>query len=276
VSSQRARQTAARLPASGTDRLAIQIAPRTLPCGTFWQAGSVADAGFDEIRELTKAAGHMRSPPIGITGLLPSLTLHARYRESAGLGAKCAELVESIGDPKIMIGMLYGLMYAKLQAGEVVEAPRLAQRVIDLAKAHPRKSKPIVGAPLEPATAGRSATRCFLGVAGWQDEFDNAWTLSPDAPAHRDIAEALRMAQRSAGDPTAIDISRAVLDGYFQAGEMILRGPAATVLRILAAALTHPGFVLHDIRVPRLRPLLARQDGDEDDYRDSRRRCRKG
>ena len=114
-------------------------------------------------------------------------------------------------------------MYAKLQAGELVEALRLAQRVIEVAKAHPRKSEPIVGAPLALAKAGRGATRCFLGIAGWQDDFDNAiamarmfdatafaiaaWfkfgtithgTLLPDSAALRDTVQAVR----SAGDFT--------------------------------------------------------------------------
>ena len=157
--------------------------------------------------------------------LRPSLPFHARYRESARLGAECAELIESIGDPKITIDLLCSPMYAKLQASELVEALRLAQRVIELAKAHPRKSEPIVGAPLALAKAGRGATRCFLGIAGWQDDFDNAiamarmfdatafaiaaWfkfgtithgTLLPDSAALRDTVQAF--AVRSAGDFT--------------------------------------------------------------------------
>jgi adenylate cyclase len=383
VSWQRARQVADRLSAAEPDRPAMRIAARTVLCGTSWQAGgSVPDAGFGELRDLTTAAGDKRSLAIAMAGLLPSLTFHARYRESARLGAECADLIESIGDPKITIGLLYGPMYAKLQAGEVVEALRLAQRVIDLARDHPRRDERIVGSPLALATAGRGAARCFLGIPGWQDDFDNAiamarafdattfviavWfkygtithgTLLPDSAALRDTAEALRTAERSAGDFTvalarmtrglvlinrdgpenglgfellaaardaavherltwtalpiidtqvakekartgdldaAIDMSQAVLDDQFATGVMLWRGPAATVLvesllrrgaggdrrkargaiKRLAAVPTDPGLVLHDIPVLRLRALLARDDGDDDGYRESLRRYR--
>jgi adenylate cyclase len=224
----RARQVADRLASDDADRLAMRIAPRTLLCGSAWQTGgSVADAGFDELRELTTAAGDKRSLAIGMAGLLPSLTFHAHYHESSRLASECAGLIEEIGDPKITIGLLYGPMYAKLQAGEVVEALRLAQRVIDPARLHPRRDTPIVGSPLALATAGRGAARCFLGIPGWRDDFDNAITMArafgattfaiaiwfkystltlgallPDSAALRDTAEALRMAERSADDFT--------------------------------------------------------------------------
>ena len=47
-----------------------------------------------------------------MAGLLPSLKFDARCRESARLGAECAELIESIGDPKITIDLICGPMYA--------------------------------------------------------------------------------------------------------------------------------------------------------------------
>jgi adenylate cyclase len=78
-----------------------------------------------------------------------------------------------------------------------------------------------------------------------------------------------------------------VLDEQFNTGDMISRGPAATVLiesllrraserdrktaqdviDRLAAAPTEPGFVLHEIPLLRLRAMLARADGDEATYR---------
>ena len=43
-------------PPTDPDRTSMQIAPRTLLCGTVWRAGgSVADTGFDELRELCTA-----------------------------------------------------------------------------------------------------------------------------------------------------------------------------------------------------------------------------
>jgi adenylate cyclase len=86
----------------------------------------------------------------------------------------------------------------------------------------------------------------------------------------------------------AIDLSRAVVDDEFNTGEMIWRGPAASVLAEtllrrdavgdrqeaqvvidrLAAVRTDPGFLLYEIPLLRLRALLARVHGDEVTYRE--------
>ncbi|MBV9640645.1 MAG: AAA family ATPase [Mycobacteriaceae bacterium] len=383
VSWQRARQVADRLPADAPERVSMRIAPRTLLCGTSWQVGgSVADTGFDELRELATVAQDGRSLAVGMAGLLTSLNFHARYRESSQLASECASLIESLGDPAIAVRLLYGPMYAKLQAGAVLEALRLAQRVIDLADADPRNGGPIVGSPLALAIAGRAAAKCFLGIAGWKKDFDDAiararaldattcviaiWfkygtithgAVAPDAAALRDTAEALRMAERSADDFTlalarltrglvlihrqgpehglgfellagarqtavqerftwtalpiidselakekarvgdldaAIKMARAVIESQFDTGEMIWRGPSATVLvesllrrghdgdrreaqaviDRLATVPTDPGFVLHDIPLLRLRAMLAQDCGDAEGFRDYFRRYR--
>lgn len=57
MSWQRARDVADQLPADDPDRAALRVAPRTLlSMSTFRAGGSVADAGFDELRELAIAA----------------------------------------------------------------------------------------------------------------------------------------------------------------------------------------------------------------------------
>ena len=86
----------------------------------------------------------------------------------------------------------------------------------------------------------------------------------------------------------AINLSRAVVDDEFNTGEMIWRGPAASVLAEallrrdavgdrqeaqevidrLAAVQTDPGFLLYEIPLLRLRALLARVHGDEVTYRE--------
>jgi adenylate cyclase len=86
----------------------------------------------------------------------------------------------------------------------------------------------------------------------------------------------------------AIEVLPAVVNDQFDTGEMIWRGPTATVLvesllrrgadgdrdeaqavtNRLAGVPTDPGFVLHDIPLLRLRALLAREYGDEHAYRD--------
>ncbi len=81
-----ARQMADRLPADDPNRLAMRIAPRTLLCGNSWRiGGTVADTGFDELRELTGAAGDKVSLAIGMTGWITALTFNDRIAESAVL-----------------------------------------------------------------------------------------------------------------------------------------------------------------------------------------------
>ena len=56
----------------------MRIAPRTLLCGTTWRVGgSLADTGFDELRDLCTAAGDQLSLAIGMTGLVMAHDFHA-------------------------------------------------------------------------------------------------------------------------------------------------------------------------------------------------------
>ena len=69
MSWQRARQVADQLPADDPQRLSMRIAPRTLMCGSAWRTGgTVADTGFDELRDLTAAADDKVSLAIGMSG----------------------------------------------------------------------------------------------------------------------------------------------------------------------------------------------------------------
>jgi adenylate cyclase len=377
VSWQRAREVADRLPAADPDRMSMQIAPLTLLCGSAWHiGGSVADAGFEELRKLTTAVHDRLSLAIGMAGLVALLSFHARYHESSQLASECVDLIESIGDPNMTVALFYGPSYAKFQAGELVEYLRLIQRVIDLAADDPTKGNLIIGSPLALAIAGRGAVKCYLGIPGWLDDFDSAiamarpfdattrviaaWfkygsisngTLLPDSVALQETAEVLQVAEQTADDFTlalarltrglvlvhrdsvdrgagfellakareiavrerftltalpiidtqtakekartgdldgAINLSRAVVDDEFNRGEMIWRGPAASVLAEsllrrdavgdrqeaqavidrLAAVQTDPGFLLYEIPLLRLRALLARVHGDEVTYRE--------
>ncbi len=99
--------------------------------------------------------------------------------------------------------------------------------------------------------------------------------------------ELARERARSGDLGGAIDLATTVLAEQFDTGEMILRGPATTVLveallsrgsgtdigraqraiHGLAAVPTEPGFVLHELALLRLRALLVRAHGDEPGYR---------
>ena len=240
ISWQRARQVADRLPADDPDGASMGIAPRTLVCGSTWRVGgSVADTGFDELRELTTAAGDHVSLAIAMAGLLMTQTLHHQYRESSRLASEQAELLESIGDPTMTVGLLYGANFAKLEAGEAVEAMQLAQRVIDLAAGDPCKGNLLVGSPLALALAICGLARCSLGHPGWSDDVHQAvrtaravdstsevmvtaysysfaitnGAILPDATAMRDTAAALQTAEQSGDDVTLVlaQIARGII-----------------------------------------------------------------
>jgi adenylate cyclase len=224
---QRARQVADRLPGDAPDRTSMQIAPRNLLCGTFWRVGgSLADTGFDELRDLCTSADDKVSLAIGMTGFVMALTFHNRFRQAAQVASEQSDLLESIGDPTLTVALLFAAIYAKCQAGEMIEALRLADRLIDLADGDATKGNLIFGSPLSTAIAMRGHVRMCLGIRGWQDDaatsiamaapldptsyvFALLWkyvasipfgALPPDATATRETAEALRIAESSSDD----------------------------------------------------------------------------
>ncbi len=224
---QRARQVADRLPADAPDRAAMQIAPRNLLCGTLWRTGgSIADTGFDELRDLCTAADDKVSLAIGLTGYIMALTFHNRFREAARVASEQSELLESIGDSTLTVALLFAAIYAKCQAGEMIEAQRLSDRLIVLADGDPTKGDLIFGSPLSTAIAMRGHVKMCLGMTGWLDDaatsiamaapldatsyvFALLWkyvasipfgALPADETAMRETAEALRIAESSSDD----------------------------------------------------------------------------
>ncbi|CAM4393840.1 adenylate/guanylate cyclase domain-containing protein [Mycobacterium senriense] len=224
---QRARQVADRLPTDVPDRASLQIAPRNLLCGTLWRTGgSVADTGFDELRDLCTAADDKVSLAIGMTGFIMALTFHNRFREAAQVASEQSALLESIGDPTLTVALLFAAIYAKCEAGEMIEALRLSDRLIELADGDPTKGNLIFGSPLSTAIAMRGHIKMCLGIPGWLDDaatsiamavpldptsyvFALLWkyvasiplgALPPDETAMRETAEALRIAESSSDD----------------------------------------------------------------------------
>jgi adenylate cyclase len=236
---ERARAVADRLPADDPGRPSMRIAPRTLLCfNTARFAGSIADTGFDELRDLCSAAGDTVSLAIGMSGLMSTLVFHNRYREAARLAMDCNRLVASIADPAL--ALILGPCNAIVQAGQAAETLRLAQRVIDLADGDPTKgSVGPVASPLALAILFRGCARYCLGHPGWSEDLDqaiemvrsvdpallgaalvykyrfavHAGVLLPDAVADRDTAEMMQMAEHS-GDDFAVDGAR-VCRGLF-------------------------------------------------------------
>ena len=112
----------------------MRIAPRAYLCGSAWLAGGdVADTGFDELRDLCSQAGDNLSLAMGIGGQVLARTFHNDIREASRLATDFVELLESAGNPTVVVGMSHPAIVAKCEAGEMAEALRLSQRVIELA-----------------------------------------------------------------------------------------------------------------------------------------------
>ncbi len=234
ISWERARTVADRLPTDDPGRASMRIAPRTLLCmNTVRVAGSIADTGFDELRDLCSAAGDTLSLAIGMAGLMAALVFHNRYREAARVASDCSRLLESIADPALAVPILT-VSQSMWTAGRAAEGLRLAQRVIDLAEGDPTKgSVGPIGSPLAMAILMRGSCRYCLGLPGWREDLDQAIAMArsvdptylhvpvvskyrfavhagavlPDAAADRDTAEAMEMAEHS-GDDFQVDGAR--------------------------------------------------------------------
>ena len=223
----RARQIADRLPVDDPDRTTMRIAPRSLLCGSTWRAGgSVADTGFDELRQLCTDADNQIPLVMGMAGLMSSLSVHAQIREAADLATEYAARIDSIGDPTLTVSLLFAAINADCLAGKMRETQRLAQRVIELAHGDATMGNVLTGSPLAFATAMRGIARCCLGQDGWRADFDSAnaiahgvdpttyvstvmfkhvrgialGALVPDATALEETGEALDIARRYSED----------------------------------------------------------------------------
>ncbi|WP_068187305.1 adenylate/guanylate cyclase domain-containing protein [Mycobacterium sp. UM_CSW] len=237
LSWERAQRVADALPAEDPNRAAMRIAPRTMLCGIAFRVHErVAGDRFDELRELCTAAGDKASLAIGMAGLVVDYGFEDRVREASGLASEQMALIESIGDPTLMLGLSPLAIYAKAETAEFGEILRWSQRVIELADGDPLKGNFIVGSPLAIALMARGIARCLLGSPGWRDEIRHglatarsadpgtyAWVvcwvyfggipygvLRPDDRAVREIEDALQDVERS-GDDVAVAQARQTL-----------------------------------------------------------------
>jgi adenylate cyclase len=234
----RARQVADRLSHDDPDRLTMRIAPRTLLCATAFRAGgSGADTGFEELRELCAAAGDRQSLAIGMAGFITWQTMKAHRREASQLADELVQLLEEIGDPTLTVALTYAAMIAKHETAEMADVLRFAELVIDLAEGDPARGSLVFESPLTVVTTMRGLARWCLGIAGWKDDFHQAFTaaralmtdpgtlagvmwfasvvaipngvLLPDGALLRATAEFLSIAEQS-GDDLALDLARGI------------------------------------------------------------------
>jgi len=72
------------------------------------------------------------------------------------------ELLDSIGDSELTVGLLMVPMVVKWSVGAVTEAMELSQRAIDASGGDPTMGNVIVGSPLAFALVMRASARCAL------------------------------------------------------------------------------------------------------------------
>ena len=144
-----------------------------------------------------------------------------------GAGIQAWALIESIGDQTLMVGLSPLAIRARGVSAECSEVLRWSQRVIDLAGGDPPKGNFIIGSPLAvafttrgycshlpgPSRMARHDQRHGLALARSADPVSYAivvayvyfqgipnGVLMSDDSAVRDIADALRIAERSGDD----------------------------------------------------------------------------
>ncbi len=221
------------LPADEPYRAAMRIAPRTMLCGIAWRVhvNNVGDR-FDEMRKLCSAAGDKASLAIAMAGLVVDHTFQDRVREASRLASEAITLIESIGDPTLMVGLSFTPIRAKMASGEWSEMLRLSQRVIDLADGDPAKGNFLFGSPLALAFVQRAIARYTLGRPGWRDDQRRGLAMAhgadslsyvtvvsyvysagipggvvlPDDSTVREIEDALAIAERS-GDNLQLGVA---------------------------------------------------------------------
>jgi adenylate cyclase len=237
LSWQRARRVADALPSGFPDRIRLRIHPRTLLCITTWRVGASPEAtGFDELRELCISSDTDVSLVSGFSGALLSLTMANRHHDAARLASEQIALFDSADDPMSMFSVMSAAMFAKMHGGEVIEARRVAQAVIDLAAGDAAKGNIPqwgLGSPLAVALCYRAHCRASLGDIGWRADLKHAIAIQrelteavvvivvtygysvavtnglllPDAAALGETADVLRHAEQS-GDDIALALAQ--------------------------------------------------------------------
>ncbi|MDT5350054.1 MAG: hypothetical protein QOH91_3341 [Mycobacterium sp.] len=205
-------------------------------CGIAWRVREDPGARFAELRQLCTAAGDKGSLAIAMAGRVFDHAYHSRLREASQLATEAMDLINSLGDPTLTVGLSIAPIYAKGECTEWSEALPWLDKVIELAAGDPTMANFLTGSPLAVALTMRAQTRCFLGLPGWQDSWRNGLEMAQSADAlsyttaagyiygagipsgvlpvddraMREIEDVLRTAERSSDD-LAMTLARMVL-----------------------------------------------------------------
>lgn len=253
----KARRIADELARSGEPNVsALRIAPRTLISGSAWRlAGSGADTGFEDLRQLCSEAEDLASLAVGMAGQVVTLFTKAERRAASVLTGELIDLLKLIDNPPLTATAVPVAGVAWLDTAEVDELLGLADIAINAAAGDLLMKGLLIPSPLALALVLRGNARIWLGMDGWRDDFaeglrlcdDQAvaqagihyyisglslqqGVLTPDAALMRQSAEVLALAEQ-AGDNIALNMARSVrgialiyaADGDSQHGLELLR-----------------------------------------------------
>jgi class 3 adenylate cyclase len=177
----RATKIADALPADDPSRAVMRIAPRTMSCGIAWRVRRDAGALFEELRTLCGAVGDKASLAIAMAGLVWDHSYHSRLREASQLASEAMDLIDSIGDPTLTVGLSIAPIYAKGECTEWSAALPWLDQLIDLADGDPTMGNFLVGSPLAVALAMRGNARCFVGHPSWREELGRGVAMARSA-----------------------------------------------------------------------------------------------
>ena len=185
-----ARRVADALPSEFPDGIALRIHPRTMLCSSTWRVGGSADeTGFDDLRELCTTSANYVSLAAGLSGAMLSLIMANRHHESAKLASEQIALFDSAVDQMSMYGVMSAAMFAKLHAGEVAEALRVAQSVINLLADDGSQGNVWgLGSPLAIALLYRAHARASLGEPSWRTDLQRAIAIHRDMQGESAVA----------------------------------------------------------------------------------------
>jgi adenylate cyclase len=190
-----------------------------------------------------------------MAGWVSALTVHAEFRQASHWASQLVDLLESIGDRQLSVGLLYAAATAKLQCGAAAECQRLSQRAIDLADGDATIGNLVISSPLAGALMLRGCARGTLGDPGWRADVERSATmvrdfgvtmravmlvfkysltvngaLLPDVAALDEAAEVLETAERS-GDDFTLSCAR-----YVRGLTLLMHGSTDEGIQLLVAA----------------------------------------
>jgi hypothetical protein len=227
LSWERARLIADAWPSTDLNRAVMRIAPRTMLCATDYRVRDHgANVRFDELRLLCTRDADKPSLAIAMAGLVMDHAYQGQIRKASRLASAAMDLIESLADETLTVGLSFPPIYAKIESGEYSDVLLWAQRMIDLAGDDPVKGNFIFGSPLALGLTSRAMARYCLGRPGWRNDLSSglamahtadprtfaavaAWgyfpgiahgVLSADDRALREIEDALGIAGRSGND----------------------------------------------------------------------------